>query len=124
MKKILPLAGVALTVALTVFALNTRAAAPTVGTLDPVTVTAARSAADHEAIAAAYEAEAVVAEQKAKLHKDMGAAYQRTSSTMKPPSAFAGMVMHCSKLAKQYTEAAKLNRELAAEHREIAATLK
>lgn len=101
------------------FTFNASAATPPVGELDPVTITAAKTKADHEAIAAAYDAEAVVAEKKAKLHEAMMRSYQTPGT--KPYMAV--MVSHCKALTKQYTEASKLDREMAAEHRKIAATL-
>lgn len=102
-----------------VFTFNASAAAPPIPELDPVTITAAKTKADHEAIAAAYDAEAVVADKKAKLHEGMLRSYQTPGT--KPYMAV--MVTHCKALTKQYTEAAKLNREMAAEHRKIAAAL-
>lgn len=112
------IAAIALAAA-SLFALDVSAATPPVGALDPVTVTAAKTKADHEAIAAAYEAEAVVAEKKAKLHEAMLLSYQTPGT--KPYMAV--MVTHCKALTKQYTEAARLDREMAAEHRKIAASL-
>lgn len=101
------------------FAFDASAAPPLTGTLDPVTVTAAKTKADHEAIAAAYEAEARLAEQKAQMHDQMAKKYREFG--VKPPwSAMAG---HCRQLKRQYAVAAKLNRELAAEHHELATKL-
>ena len=105
--------------AATLISFHAGAAAPTAGSLDPVTVTAAKTKADHEAIAAAYEAEAVAAEQKAQMHVEMAAKYRDCGT--KPP--WSAMSSHCSQLKKRYLETAKLNRELAAEHRRIASKL-
>lgn len=105
--------------AASLFALDVSAAAPPAGSLDPVTVTAAKTKADHEAIAAAYEAEAVLAEQKAQMHEEMGKTYRDFGT--KPP--WGGMASHCAQLRLQYSGAAKLNRELAAEHHKLAAKL-
>ena len=101
------------------FAVGASAAQPPTGSLDAVTVTAAKTKADHEAIAAAYEAEAASAEQKAQMHVEMAAKYR--SFGTKPP--WSAMSSHCTQLEKRYLETAKLTRELAAEHRKIAATL-
>jgi hypothetical protein len=101
------------------FTVDIVAAAAPAGLLDPVTVTAAKTKADHQALAAAYEAEAAAAEQKAQMHVEMAAKYRDFGT--KPP--WSAMASHCTQLKKQYVETAKLNRELAAEHRKLAATL-
>jgi hypothetical protein len=101
------------------FAFDASAATPPAGSLDPVTVTAAKTKADHEAVAAAYEAEAVAAEQKAQMHVEMAAKYRDFGT--KPP--WSAMSSHCAQLKKQYLMTAKLNRELADEHHKIAAEL-
>lgn len=118
MKRTNPLAALTLAAA-AVVTFDAAAAAPPIGELDPVTISAAKTQADHEAIAAAYDAEAVVAEKKAKLHEAMLRSYQTPGT--KPYMAV--MVTHCKALTKQYTEAAKLNRDMATEHRKIAAAL-
>lgn len=105
--------------AASLLALDVSAAAPPAGSLDPMTVTAARSKADHEAIAAAYEAEAVLAKQKAQIHEEMEKRYRDFGT--KPP--WSGMAKHCAQLRLQYIGAAKLNRQLAAEHHKLAAKL-
>lgn len=102
-----------------IVAFDASAATPPTGSLDPVTVTAAKTKADHEAVAAAYEAEAVAAEQKAEMHVEMATKYRDFGT--KPP--WAAMASHCTQLKEQYLEAAKINRELAAEHHRIAAKL-
>ena len=98
---------------------NVAAANASPGTLDPVTVTAAKTKADHEAIAAAYEAEAAAAEQKAQMHVEMAAKYREFGT--KPP--WSAMSSHCAQLKNQYLKTARLNRELAAEHHKLAAKL-
>ena len=102
-----------------VLSFDASAATPPSAALDPVPVTAARTKADHEAVAAAYETEAEAAERKAQMHATMAARYRDFG--MKPP--WSGMSSHCAQLKTRYREAAKLNRELAAEHHRIAATL-
>lgn len=81
----------------------------------PEQIAAAKTAADHEAIAAAYDQEAARLEAKAKDHEKMSLAYASAGSKKGMDSA--AMRAHCAKLAKQYSEAAKENRELAKEHR-------
>ncbi len=88
----------------------------------PVTaarITAATTSADHEAIAAAYERESAELERKAKAHDSMGRAY-KAFGAQKGMSG-AAMSAHCERLVKSYKEAAEANRQLAAEHRAMAA---
>jgi len=81
----------------------------------PAQISAATTAADHEAIAAAYDKEAAGLETKAKQHEQMAKAY--SSAGTKKGMDSASMHAHCAKLAKQYSEAAAENRELAKQHR-------
>lgn len=76
---------------------------------------AAKTPADHEAIAAAFDQEAVRLEALAKDHEKMAQTYRSMSS--KKGMASASMHAHCANLAKRYQEAALENRELAKEHR-------
>ena len=78
-------------------------------------IEAAKTPADHEAIAASFEQEAVRLEALAKEHDKMAKTYQGTSS--KRGIASASMHAHCANLAKKYREAAQENRDLAKEHR-------
>jgi hypothetical protein len=80
-------------------------------------ITAARTPADHEAIAKAYEADAVTADAKAKEHEAMARTYRSTGG---PKSNTKSMVRHCDRLVKNYTDAAADYRALAAEHRSMA----
>ena len=81
----------------------------------PEQITAAKTAADHEAIAKAYEGEAAGLESKAEMHEQMGKAYR---IGVKP--AFIGQAKHCAALAKDFKAAAIETRALAAEHHKIA----
>lgn len=89
---------------------------------DPVVtaaqITAAKTPADHEAIAAAYDQEAVRLEAQAREHEAMAQAYSSPSSKKGMDSA--AMHAHCAKLATRYGEAAAENRELAKQHRAMA----
>lgn len=85
--------------------------------ITPSQVTAARTAADHEAIAAAYDAEATAAEKKADGHEMMAKTYRTGGSPKGNPQA---MVSHCDRLVAQYRAAAKEYRALASEHRQLA----
>jgi hypothetical protein len=91
------------------------------GTESPVTaaqIQAAKTPADHEAIAAAYDKEAAELEKMAKDHEGMARVYQAAASTQKGMNAPA-MKSHCERLATQYKEAAEANRQMAAEHRKM-----
>ena len=104
-------------VGLCVFAPGLVSAAPPAD-VTPAQVNAARTAADHEAIAASYDAEASAAEEKAKGHDMMAKAYRGGGS---PKSSPLAMVSHCESLASDYRSAAKEYRLLAEEHRKLAA---
>jgi len=77
-------------------------------------IAAARTPADHESIAKAYEADAATADAKAKEHEAMARTYRSTGG---PKSNTNSMVRHCERLVKSYTDAAADYRALAAEHR-------
>ncbi len=83
----------------------------------PAQIEAARTPADHEAIAAGFDQEAARLEATAKDHEKMADAYRSAGS--KKGFASASMRAHCLKLAKKYAEAAKENRALAKEHRAV-----
>ena len=88
----------------------------------PVTaaqITSASTAADHEAIAKAFEDQAADLAGKADWHQNMATAY-RTSG--KP--AVALQSRHCDALTKDLKAAAAESRALAAEHHKMAAAAK
>ena len=80
-------------------------------------IEAARTSEQHEAIARAYDEEAVAAEQRAESHAKMAKTYRLAYS--KTPRA--SMATHCSQLEKDFRNAAGEYRKLAAEHRKMAA---
>jgi len=82
-------------------------------------IAAAKTPADHEAIAKAYDAEAAAAEAKAKAHEGMARTYRTGGGT--PKASPTVMVGHCDRLMKTYSAAAVEYRALAAEHRKLAA---
>ena len=82
-------------------------------------IAAAKTPADHEAIAKAYDAEATAAEAKAKAHEGMARTYRTGGGT--PKASPTVMVGHCDRLMKTYSAAAVEYRALAAEHRKLAA---
>ena len=82
--------------------------------LDPANILAARTAAQHEAIAKAYDEEAGTFERRAASH---GILARDLSGVMKGSSS---MSVHCKQIAQSLQSAAKSSRELAAEHRKMA----
>ena len=101
-----------------VLTLFTSVPLPAVADVTEAQIAAAKTPADHEAIAKSYEADAVAAEATAKEHQAMARAYQSAGGPKKTgPNS---MVRHCERLVKSYTDAAADYRALAAEHRGMA----
>jgi hypothetical protein len=93
----------------------------------PKAVENAATAADHEAIAAYYDAEAKAAREKAALHRSMGAVYEKHRGPASKAGAtilYKTMPPHCSELATSNEAAAKEYEAMAAAHRETASALK
>ena len=94
----------------------------------PAAIENATTAADHEAIAAYYDAEAKAATATAERHRVMADAYKKT------PKAPAGkgnrlaiyrtMPDHCGDLVKDYKAAAHEYEKMAAAHRKAASEIK
>jgi len=84
-------------------------------------IQAARTSADHEALAAYYVKQAATARASAEEHRKMGKAYQ-----MAPPGGRGGgsMPAHCNNTAASYEEIASRFDAMAAEHRHMAAQAK
>lgn len=80
-------------------------------------ISAAKTPADHEAIAAYYDQEAKTASDKAALHRRMGEDYRKLPGSL---SAKTHLYQHCEGLVKIYTSQAKEFTEMAAMHRELA----
>jgi hypothetical protein len=78
-------------------------------------IAAVRTPADHEAIAAKYDAEAKVADEMVANHESMAKAYKAAGA-----KGTQSMASHCNRLVTQYREAAKEYRALATGHREMA----
>jgi hypothetical protein len=92
------------------------------GTDSPVTsaqIQAAKTTADHEAIAVAFDKEAARFDAMAKDHASMAKAYKAAATTQKGMNGPA-MGMHCDQLVDTYKKAADENRQMAAEHRAMA----
>lgn len=93
-----------------------------IATESPVTaeqIAAAKTPAEHAAIAAAYDAEADRLDSMAKKHEAMSRSYRSAWAGQKGHNA-AAMSAHCLKLQKSYSDAALENREMAKEHRAMA----
>jgi hypothetical protein len=84
--------------------------------LDPAKIEAAKTPADHEAIAKAYEAEALSIEKMAEMHKNLAQTYGQRGG--KPWQA--GQAKHCNSVATTLKTAAQEERVLAAEHHKMA----
>jgi hypothetical protein len=84
--------------------------------LEAAWVGAAKTSADHEAIAKAYEAEALGFEKKAEMHKNLAQTYGAPGG--KPWQA--SQAKHCDSVAASLKTAAQEDRALAAEHRNMA----
>ena len=84
---------------------------------DSVTISAAKTPADHEAIAKAYEAEAASLEKMAAMHKNLGETYGGQAGGK---SWHMAQAKHCKSVASDLASAAKEERALAAEHRKMA----
>ncbi len=79
-------------------------------------IAAARTPADHEAIAASYDAEAKAADEMAANHEAMAKAYKSAGAK----GGTQSMVSHCNRLVTEFQAAAKEYRSLATEHRAMA----
>jgi hypothetical protein len=107
---------VMLSVGLIVMSLSGGAWAAGADDLDPAKIAAAKTPADHEAVAKAYEAEADSLDKRAASHKDLAQMY--TSNPSKPWQA--SEAKHCDSVASSLKAAAAEDRALAAEHHKLA----
>jgi hypothetical protein len=83
-------------------------------------VTAAKTAADHEALAAQYEKQAAAAKAEAAVHRRMGEAYKGSATATGKTSGVSSMPQHCESIAKSFDEQAKMYDAMAATERELA----
>ena len=95
-------------------AADAMAAAP----VDMVQIAVARTPADHEAIAKAYEDEATELSEKAAAHARMAESYKSLASASK--HVYSGSVAHCAALSRELNAAAKESRALAELHHALA----
>jgi hypothetical protein len=80
-------------------------------------ISTAKTAADHEAIAARYESDATAARAEAAGHRKMAESYRKVGGAVIEK---LHLDAHCEKLAKSYDETAQQNEALAKAHREMA----
>jgi len=84
-------------------------------------ITAAKTSADHEKLAAHYEQEAKAARAKAEEHRKMADAYRKAGGALIEKLHF---VQHCDALVKSYTATADEFEALAKAEREAAKEMK
>ena len=80
-------------------------------------ISSAKTAADHEAIAAEYERLAAAANAEAAKHVEMGAAYKKLGGALIDKQHID---THCDALVKSYKKIAKENDALANAHKAMA----
>ena len=78
-------------------------------------ISAAKTAADHEAIAKAYDEEAADLASKAEMHQTMADAYKFGGKPY-----LTGQPKHCVRLVKELKAAAAETRALASDHHKLA----
>lgn len=88
-------------------------------------VSAAKTAADHEAIAAEYDKLAQEAKAKSVMHKDLSATYSKAgvSNGKGGQASFHAMHNHCDALGKTYATLAQEYEQLAKDHLAMAKKL-
>ncbi len=106
------------------FAMSASLAASAQAVSNPITladqVMAAKTKADHEALASAFDKQAEADKSMAERHQSLAKAY--TSAPWAKGSG-AAMVKHCKSLTKAYRESASSNTDMAKMHRSVAAKL-
>ena len=101
-----------------------RTAAQPAGATDALVV-GAKTAADHEALAAQYDKDAADAKAKAAEHRKMGEAYKgQPAVTGGKVAGVSAMPQHCQSLSKSYDEQAKMYTAMAAGERALAKAAK
>jgi hypothetical protein len=88
-------------------------------------VGSAKTAPDHEALAAQYDKDAAEAKANAEMHRKMGAAYKgQPAVTGGKAVGASAMPQHCDSLAKSFDEQAAMYEKMAATERELAKSAK
>ena len=83
-------------------------------------IEAARTPADHEALAAYYVKEAAAARGKAEDHRKMGKGYASWPAGGRGSGGGGSWAAHCNASAASYEDIAKRYDAMAAEHRQMA----
>jgi hypothetical protein len=97
-----------------------RTSAQPAKTMDAM-ITGAKTAADHEALAAQYDKDAADAKAKASEHLKMGAAYKgQPAVTGGKAAGVSAMPEHCERLAKSFDEQAQMYTDMATAERALA----
>ena len=91
-------------------------AAPESGPVPAAQIEAAKTPAEHEAVAKIFEDEAASLTKKSEMHDDIA----KTNGVPGGKGPQLAMAKHCAALAKDYKAAAMQNLELAAIHRKMA----
>jgi hypothetical protein len=97
-----------------------RAAAADCGDID-AKISAAQTAADHNAIATCYDDMAKDAQAKEAEHKSMGAAYRKIGGAV---VGKLNLPQHCDYFTKTFATDAKMYEQMAAAHRQMAKNAK
>ena len=88
-------------------------------------IATAKTAQDHKAIAAYYQAEAAKAKAKVSEHRDMAEAYKKAGyGTASKIPGQPGTIEHCNHLEKTYEALAESLAMMAKEHEAMAASAK
>lgn len=95
-------------------------------------IEAARTRADHQEIAAAYEQQAGVDREAMERHRTLARAYEqgwvwappRVGGASSAPRENQSLIAHCENLARIYQQAAEENLALAKQHRQMATETK
>jgi hypothetical protein len=94
----------------------------------PSAIANAKTPADHEAIAAYYDAQAKAAREKVEQHRAMASAYKGhpapAGSKTTHSGVFSSMPSHCDDLVKMNESARKEYEAMAAAHRKAASEIK
>ena len=114
--KLVPVALLAVVVTAGMFPPVTTLSAGEEADLDKM-ISSAKTAADHEAIAAEYDRRATAAKTDSAEHVEMGAAYKKQGGYLIEKQHIE---THCDTLANLYEKVAKENEVLAKAHREMA----
>jgi hypothetical protein len=120
MLKLAPAALLAIVVAAGMLAPASRISAGEDADLDKM-ISSAKTAADHEAIAAEYERQATAAKAKATMHVEMGESYKKAGGAL---IGKHHLDVHCDNLAKLYEKIAKEDEALAKAHEAMAKEVK